>query len=150
MNTSFTMMNNYSDLIRPYKESVFGKDSGRVRDHFALDKQINEFDVSNWETLKNYIDEDERSEKAPRCITLKQQTFERLQKISALLGTSNSQTCRLIIWYFSDKKPSPVEKNKKYPPKIEEQLAILKRALEQANEAYTNIINYYEGGYESE
>ncbi|WP_026658260.1 hypothetical protein [Butyrivibrio sp. AC2005] len=151
MNTSFTMMSNYSDLIKIYKEKTFGNDAGRIRDHFALDSELNEFDVNKYEILRTYLDEDERAEKAPRCITLKQATFERLQKISALLGTSDSQTCRLVVRYFADKNPSTYEKvGIKYPRELEEELAKLKRALEQANESYRNIIKYYEGGHENE
>ena len=142
MNTSYSLQSNASELLsvarkRHYGENASSKD---YRDNFILGNEILAFPLGKVDCLLAYKDRDINSPKTARSVTLKANAYDRLVKVADLLGLSESEACRLIIYYIAENHE--VE-TRTMPNKIEEEIAALKKALDEANRALAAIENYY-------
>lgn len=144
MNTSYSLQSNASELLalsrkRQYGENATAKD---YRDNFILGNEILSFPLNKVDELLAYKEEDNNSVKVAKSVTLKADAYDRLSKISHLLKLSESETCRLIIFYSSQKHIE--EKKVCIPREVEEEIASLRKALDDANKALMAIEKYYE------
>jgi len=144
MNTSYSLQSNASKLLdksrkRRSCEEASAKD---YRDNFILGNEILDFPLNEVDKLLEYKDVDYDAVKVAKSVTLKANAYERLVKLSNLLGLSESETCRLIIYYSAQKTDKNKEKG--IPREVEEEIAYLRKALDDANRALKTIEKYYE------
>lgn len=142
MNTSYSLQNNSSDLIsnarkRRYGVTATAKD---YKDNFILGNEILDFPLNRVEDLLLYKETDSKAIKVAKSVTLKSNAHDRLVKISELLGLSESETCRLIIYYLAENHE---DNGNVMPTEIEEEIALLKKALNEANRALEAIEEHY-------
>lgn len=145
MNTSYSLQSNASDLLDKSRKKRYGERASAkdYRDSFILGNEILDFPINEVEKLLEYKVDDNDVSKVAKSVTLKANAYERLVKISNLLGLSESETCRLII-YYSAKKKDDKNGEKCIPREVEEEIAYLRKALDDANRALKSIEKYYE------
>ena len=144
MNTSYSLQSNASDLLDKSRKKQYGEQASAkdYRDNFILGNEILDFPINEVEKLLKYRADDNGVLKVAKSVTLKANAYERLVKISNLLDLSESETCRLIIYYSAQKTDKNNEK--RIPREVEEEIAYLRKALEDANRALKTIEKYYE------
>ena len=122
-----------------YGKEVSSKD---YRDSYILGEAIDTFVLDDVHKLLAYKKEDSEVTKVAKSITLKAKTHERLTRICEMLGTSESETCRLIIFHLIHETLDE-KKVTRIPKEIELELAVLKKALSNAQNALKAIEKYY-------
>lgn len=144
MNTSYSLQINASDLLDISRKKNHGQlaSTKEYRDSYILGNEILNFPLDKVDDLLKHKDEDSNVQKIAKSVTLKANAYERLVKISNLLGLSESESCRLIIYYSAQNNERNNENN--IPKEIEEEIASLRKALEVANNALFSIEKYYE------
>lgn len=144
MNTSYSLQSNASELLDKARKRRYGSQASArdYRDNFILGNEILDFPLNEVNELLEYKDSDYDTVKVAKSVTLKVNAYERLVKIANLLSLSESETCRLIIYYSACK----VDKNnvKSIPREVEEEISYLRKALDDANNALKAIEQYYE------
>lgn len=145
MNTSYSLQVNASDLLDIFRKKKYGElaSNKEYRDSYILGNEILKFPLDKVDDLLAHKNEDNNVQKIAKSVTLKANAYERLVKISNLLGVSESESCRLVIYYSAQNSERNNETNN-IPKEIEEEIASLKKALEAANKALFSIEKYYE------
>lgn len=142
INTSYSLQSNAAELLDIQRKRLYGKEASAkdYRDSYVLGHEIEDFSFDDVNKLLEYKEQDSNIPKAAKSVTLRANTYTRLTKITALLGLSESEVCRLIIYHFANEMHGDTNA---IPPKIEEELATIRKALDDAGRALKTIENYY-------
>lgn len=142
INTSYNLQSNANELLDIQRKHLYGKEASKkdYRDSYILGNEIEMCSFDDIKKLLEYREQDSKASKTAKSVTLKANTYERLNKITELLGLSESEVCRLIIYYFANEIR---DNTNAIPPKIEIELATLRRALDDAEKALSAIERYF-------
>lgn len=142
INTSYSLQSNAAELLAIQRRRLYGEEASvrDYRDSYILGNEIETFAFDDVKKLLKYREQDSKAPKMAKSVTLKANTYERLNRITELLGLSESEICRLIIYYFANEIH---DGTKTIPPQIESELATLRKALDDARKALSAIERYY-------
>ncbi len=140
MNTSYTLQQNYSELLNIPRKLLFGAnaDSREYKDSYILSEIILKYPLEQIELLKAYSEEDTITPKVSKSVTLRANAHEKLVFIANSLKVSESEASRLLIFHFS--KQPLTKRDNQISPELEKELACLKKAVEEANRALEAIV----------
>ena len=142
MNTSYTLQTDANERIEGYRKRQYPDSSGqRIKSNYILSKMIDAFPISEAQQLMRYKDLDFASNKKARSVTLSSEIHERLKKIASLLNLSESQACRYVIYYMSESQVPSIPTF--IPSEVEEAIAILRKAVAEAEGALKTIEDFY-------
>lgn len=148
MNTSYTLQADANERIEAYRKRQYPDASEqRIKSNFVLSKMIDAFPMSQIQVLMNYQELDYSANKKARSVTLSSDIHKRLTKIAELLGLTESQACRYVIYYMSE--PQAPSEPTSIPSEIEEAIASLRKAVSEAEQALKTIEHYYSKGEQS-
>ena len=143
MNTSYTLQQDVKERLEKVRKKMYGPDAvaAEYRDSFVLTNAILSFPLDDLQKLLLYKDADIRTPKSAKSVTLRANAYGRLVKMANSLTISESEACRLLIFYL---EANFEEKRKIYfeTDEIMADLLVLKNALEAATDAYLRIEKY--------
>lgn len=145
MHTSFTLQKSVATLLDIQRKRLYGKDaSGKdYRDSYILGNLIETFCLDDINKLLEYKEQDSTTPKTAKSVTLKSQVYAKLHKMTELLNLSDSELCRLIIYYYNENERPDNTRTIAIPPHIEAEFAAVRKALDDAGKALKAIENYY-------
>ncbi len=133
-----TEFNGYADMLR---RQYYGKDATRkeYRDSFVFARAIDEFSCDP-AVLSKHFDRDKDTAKTQKMLTVRQNTYEKLEALSKTLDCTIAAVYRAIIFYSIENlnvlNSAPINSE------IEIKAALLEKQLQDCQSTLQDILKY--------
>lgn len=145
MKVNMQMPTNYEELVEHLRKSYYPNSSAKeYRSSYICNQLIDSFDLNDTHLLSRYIETDGTFEKAPKTITFRQHTYDKLVLIAQKLDSSPAKALRALLLSADCPRNTAAADSRETFLRLK--LAQLEQELECANRTLMELKRYINQG----